>query len=307
MKNLFFLLIIFIFSSCIDDDVDYRKEGDGTQINIFLVKDYQIEPEQTKVELTNLELENVPWLKHADIEFYDWSSHIFYLNNEKERAKYSGKYFLVKADNEPLFLGYFISPLSSSMLYFPSILAWDNMFLPNDVAKIGGFGNFHKKDMDSNVKFKKSMENAGLLKKGIEVDLIDLKRKNSTTLKYSFKVTNLDTESIYILDPDKMGSSRFHYYTNGVNIQKDSKYFWPNDFDSTPSDKINLSWYHKLAPGSSVTRTVSQNGYTNLPTGEVKASFVFPGASLKKSGEWRKSDGRIWLGEFWVEKELIIE
>ena len=34
------------------------------------------------------------------------------------------------------------------------------------------------------------------------------------------------------------------------------------------------------------------------------ATFPFSGADIKGSGEWKKEDGRIWLGNFVAEDEL---
>ncbi len=303
MKKLWLLFIIIFISSCCDEDFDSENLGDGTQINIYLVKDGQIDYSNKEVNLESLELDKEPWLKHSEIEFYDWSAHMFYLNTEKERAKYSGRYFLVKADNEPLFLGYFMSPVSSSSSYFPSITAWDGFFYSNDIVEIGGFGSYHKKTMDTNIKFKESLLDAGLLKEGIEVDLVKVRIKNSTSIKYTYKVTNLDTEKIYILDPEKMGASRFHYHTNGVSFIKNDSYYYAEDKIVTSTEVFNLSWYYKLAPGQTITRTVILNGFSSLPSGDVKCHFSFPGMNLKNNN-WEKSDGRIWLGGFWVEKEL---
>ncbi len=307
MKKLLFLILIFLLSSCCKEDFDSSLKGDETQINIYLVKDGQIERSQTEVDLELIELDPNPWLKHSEINFYDWSAHMFYLNVEKERAKYAGKYFLVKGENKPLFLGYFMSPVSSSLSYFPSITAWDGFFYRNNMVEIGGFAGFHKETMDTNIKFKESLLDAGLLKEGIKVELIELKRESSSTLKYSFKVTNLDTENIYVLDPDKMGTSRFHYYTNGVYLNKDNIYYSAHDFETTPSDKISSNWYYRLSPGKSVTRTVKLSGYTALPAGTVNASFNFSGASHLEEGEWKKSDGRIWVGDFRTAKEMTLQ
>jgi len=44
----------------------------------------------------------------------------------------------------------------------------------------------------------------------------------------------------------------------------------------------------------------------SIPSGKVKCSFSFPGSNMK-SGEWKKSDGRVWIGDYYVEKELEIE
>ena len=126
MKNLLLFLFVILLSSCTDEYSGYGDIGKG--INIYLVKEGQIKRSQTDIDLESLEIEKTPWVKHSEIEFYDWSSHMFYLKNEKEREKYGDRYFLVKDGRHPLFLGYFMFPYSSSLSYFPSVVAWDNYF-----------------------------------------------------------------------------------------------------------------------------------------------------------------------------------
>jgi hypothetical protein len=150
------------------------------------------------------------------------------------------------------------------------------------------------------------MEKSGLLREGIAVELTGLDRVNASTLKYTFTVTNHDSENIYVMDPERMGSSRFHYYTNGVYLMQNKSYWWAENINATPSEKIAPNWYYKLSPGRSITRTVQLDGYNSLPSGEVNASFTFPGTRVNK-GEWQKNDGRIWLGSFRVETELDLQ
>jgi hypothetical protein len=232
---------------------------------------------------------------------------MFYLKVGKEKEKHSGKYFVIKSGQKPLFLGLFLSSLSSVMPMFPSIIAHDDLFFPSDVVGLGGYGfNENTTLLNKNSEFRIAMENSGLLKEGIKADLLEIKKINSTTLEYTFKVTNLDLENIYILDPAKMGNSRFHYYTNGVYFSQNTTYYSADNFDYTPSEKIDVEWYFKLAPGKSMTRTVKLNGYHSLPSGTVTATFNFPGARIKK-GEWQKNDGRIWMGSFMVKKEMELK
>lgn len=307
MKNIYLVFLIIILSSCSLNDLEFPFKGDGTQINIYLVKDGQLNHSSTNVDLESLELESSPWVKHAEIKFYDWSSQMFYMNVEKAKEKHSGKYFVLKSGQESLFLGLFLSSLSSFMPMFPSIIAHDDFFYPSDIIGLGGYGfNENSTSLNKNSEFRIAMENSGLLKEGIEVDLLEVKKINSTTLEYTFKVTNLDLENIYILDPAKMGNSRFHYYTNGVYFRQNETYYSVDNIDYTPSEKIDPGWYFKLASGKSVTRTVKLNGYRSLPSGIVTATFNFPGSKVKK-GEWQKNDGRIWMGNFMVKKELELK
>jgi len=306
--SLFFLLVLFwsCDKSDFDFEIEFPFEGDGTQIEIYLVKTEKLENfnpfEQINVEV----LEETPWLAHDKIEFYDWSSHTFYLKDEHTTSK-GGNYFVLTADKEPVFTGFFYSSPMSSFPPLPIIVTDYNFGSPKDVITLHRFG-FIDTDgiMGNDSKYRREMENSGLLKEGIELDLLTLKRKSSSTLNYTYMVINKDVEKIYVLDPAKMGASRFHYFTNGVSLRKDDASYNSTNLESTASDKILSEWYHKLNPGESITRSVTLKGYESLPTGKVKASFSFPGAYYLNEGEWKKSDGRIWIGDFRVEKELTL-
>lgn len=308
MKNRFIILLVFILASCSDNDFEFPFEGDGTKIEIYLIKDEKIETFDAFKEVDINDLESNPWLSHTDIDFYDWSSHTFYLKHEKSENNRRGRNFVLTADKKPVITGFFYSMFMSYIPPFPTIIN-DNsgVFYPKDIIGLNTFG-FRRSDsiMSENSAFRMEMENSGLLKEGINVEIIGLERENHSTLKYTFRVTNLDTESIYILDPNKMGASRFHYYTNGISLKMGDKYYSAHDFEPTASDKIELGWYYKLSRGSSMTRTVKLNGYDSLPTGKVIATFSFPGSKIKTLGAWKKKNGRIWMGNFRAKKELTL-
>lgn len=306
MRNLISILFISLLWSCNQDEfeIELPFEGDGTQIEIYLVKTEKLENFNPSEEINPEDLEEVPWLAHNEIEFYDWSSHTFYLIDEHNSSK-GGNYFVLTADKKPVFTGFFYSSPMSSFPPLPIIITDCNFGSPKDVITLNRFGFIDTDGIISNdSKFRNEMENSGLLKEGIDVDLLALKRENASKLKYTFKITNHDVDNIYILDPTKMGASRFHYFTNGVSLRKDNVSYNSSNLESTASDKILSNWYFKLTPGEAITRTVTLKGFDSLPTGDVKARFHFPGAYYLKEGEWKKSDGRLWIGSLWVEQEL---
>ncbi len=309
MNRLLSFLMIFLLTACNLFELEFPYESDGTQININLVEKDQIKQfYDSGFDLDTLELEAETWLRHNEILFYDWSAQAFYLKNEKSKESNSSRYFVLKANEEPVFLGYFMSMFSSFVPTFPSIVAHDDFFYPKDVIVLGGYG-IHETttSLFEREKFRTVMEKSGLLKEGINVELTGLKRINSTTLRYTFKVTNLDLENIYIPDPKKMGESRFHYYTNGVILNKGEQHFSAQEFEVITSDNIKPQWYYKLTPGETIIRTVTLNGYENLPEGEVNATFYFPGSDNKTTGGWKMKDGWIWIGSFRAKQVLNIK
>jgi hypothetical protein len=192
----------------------------------------------------------------------------------------------------------------SSIPQIPSILPEDGYFNPKDVIQFGQFGYYRSGDLDENTAFKNELISSGLFRAGIDVQLNEVKKVNPASLEYSFTVTNNDEETLYLLDPQKMGDSRFHYFTNGVSLVQNESYFWPNSLDATRSEKINTNWYVKLSPGKSITRKVRLDGFSKLPTGKVEVTFHFPGANLTKTRSWKKPDGRVWLGAIYSRAEL---
>ena len=308
MKKLLSLLLLFLIFSCDETDLDFPFDGDGTQIEIYLVKTDAMDNFNPQGEIDQSDLESEPWLLNNEIEFYDWSAQTFYLKNKKLKSPYSGRYFSITANKEPLVTGFFYS---SYMSYYPPagavIIADGGLFYPEDVLCLEGFGGKRSSTtIDDTPFFRQAMENSGLLKEGINVELLDLKKVNNTTLEYIFRVTNLDTEPIYVLDPEKMGTARFHYYTNGVWLHQGENYYHAEGFETTPSDNILPRWYARLAPGKSITRTVTLDGFKSLPSGNVIARFRFPGNNRLDAGEWKQSDGRIWVGSYSVEAEFAL-
>ncbi len=305
MKTFFYPLFILLFTSCLSDVENYRYNSQS-DINIFLVKEGQLLIHDSDVDLNSLELESTPWVKSTEIELYDWSSHTFYLNTEKEKAKYSGRHFVVVSGDERLFIGVFFPMYMSSFPQMPSISPEDAIFYPKNVIHFGQLGHHFTGNLEEQKEFKKALISSDLLREGIKVELTRVKKKNQTTINYSFQVTNIDRENIYVLDPDKMGASRFHYVTNGTWLSVNNTYYFPNQVNNTAFDKVQDSWYCKLKPGEKMTRNVELSNFPSIPSGKVKCSFSFPGSNMN-SGDWKKSGGRIWIGDYYVEKELEIE
>ncbi|MEZ5103570.1 MAG: hypothetical protein R2757_03670 [Draconibacterium sp.] len=303
MKYLTSLILILLLASCSDENIgDYRNNNN--KFNIYLVKQSSEYMYREKVDSDSLQLEKIPWVKSSDIEFYDWSAHTFYLNKEVAKSEYSARNFVVASGDKRLFTGVFWPMYMSSFPTLPSVMPEDDLFSPKDVIRFNSFGWNFPGDLETNSEFKNELIQAGLFREGISVDILKLKKISSTALEYTFRATNLDIQKIYILDPNKMGAARFHYYTNGISLQQNDNYFWPNNFETTSSEKISENWYYKLKPGESIIRTVKMSGYTNLPSGNVKVTFQFPGAYYLKSKEWKKPDGRIWIGSKFCEGNI---
>ena len=305
MKYIFIAFIAFLLFSCGDAEILNQRNGAG-EINIYIVKEGQLEIHDKDFDLDKLKLEAEPWVKNSDIELYDWSSHTFFLNKPVEKEKYSGRHFVVVSGDKRLFAGVFFPIYMSSFPQLPAITPSDDYFFPRDIIQFSQFGYQFPNEQIKSDDFKEALIDAGLLSNGIKVDLTQVKKKGQNSIEYTFEVTNLDSKTLYIPDPEKMGVSRFHYITNGVWFFTGDTYCYSNLSEHTAFETFSDSWFYKLKPGQKMTRTVEQNGFSCSLSGKVKCSFSFPGTTMK-IGEWKKNDGRVWHGDFFVEKELVIQ
>ena len=305
MKYLSLLFTILLFVSCSESDPSFRKTGTG-EISIYIVKEGQLQLSDKDFDLDKLELEAEPWVKNTDIDLYDWSSHTFFLNKPVEKEKYSGRHFVVIANDERLFAGVFFPMHLSSLPQLPAITPENDYFFPGDVIQFSQFGYQLPNEQIKSDDFKEALIDAGLLSNGIKVELTQVKKKNQNSIEYTFEVTNLDSKTLYIPDPDKMGVPRFHYITNGVWFFSGGTYCYSNLSEHTAFETFSGSWFCKLQPGQKMTRTIEQSGFSCDLSGKVKCCFSFPGAIIK-TGEWKKPDGRVWQGSYFTEEELIVK
>lgn len=301
----FFLLILC--ASCGDIDFSFRHAG-SEEIAIYIVKEGQLKIHDGNSDfvLDKIELEPTPWVKNSDIELYDWSTHTFYLNKPVEREKYSGRHFVVVSGKERLFAGVFFPMYLSSMPQLPMIYPDNGYFFPQDVIQLGQWRTQSAEEILNNEEFKKALLTDGLLCNGISAELLEVTRKNQSDLQYTFQITNTDTKTLYVPDPGKMETSSFFYLTNGVFFFSNNNYCYSNLSEHTSFDSFSDTWYFKLRPGQSMVRTITQKGYSCLQTGSFTFRFTFPGANIK-TGEWKKADGRVWTGNFSMEKNFSIK
>jgi len=136
----------------------------------------------------------------------------------------------------------------------------------------------------------------------------------SGMLKYTFSITNLDTDDLYVLDPEKTGAGLFHYFTNGVYLEQDKKYYYPVR-DATPysfeAGYYEMSWMTLIPAGKQIIRTTTIEKFPHLDPGTYQATFRFPSVFKLSTSDWlvKKTDNhlvRIWAGSIAVHKSLTI-
>jgi hypothetical protein len=311
------LLIVVLFVgtlSCLKED-DHYKIFDG--FNIFLLKDENMTADEaSEQELSKLVLKSQPWVSSNDIEYYDYSTHIIYLNNElKISDNVYGKPFVVIVNGEKQYLGAIWTLLSSSMFFGPVINV--PRIYPDDIIHISleQYVLQQSQDLRENDEIRDVLISTGKYHAGLEctvdtIEILDNNQENNTcTLKYTYTIRNNDIFNLFIFDPDKMGSGLFHYFTNGVYLRNENNLYQSTTGHTSPDpwNSWELNWLSLIVSGDSITKTLTKPGYPFIPSGSYDCYFIFPSLSHKLSTEERVlTDGRIWIGELCIKKNFDI-
>jgi hypothetical protein len=249
---------------------------------------------------------------YNDFELYDPSSHILYFkSNHPEFADYRQSPFVFYADSVKVYQGSFWPSYLSSFPTDPYISSFP-FFYPNYALKIDFVamdqGNADPRNDDRLIS---AFKNHDLLHSGLSGDIKNLV-KNGSQLTLTFSVTNKDKSDLLILDPDKMGSKLFHYFTNApmlYNITRKEVFSAKTDFQiPSPHNSWSIDWLSLLKSGESRQFTFNYTIDSPLTSGEYNVSYEFPGLSNQVTKDQLYQDNkRIWLGDIQLTKRITVQ
>ena len=300
------------------------SSSDDSAFAIYFLADTQLKMEDvSEKNIDELELAPLPWLCDNDIEFYDWSSHCIYLKKDKSYflpnwnndsftqfpVDWNNKPFIVTAYDEKCYLGFFAGALSNFGIA-PEIRDSYSNFYPANILNLYWAWLYHDFPQD-HPEVQRALIESGLYHGGISVlfDTTDantlcmVENADTSTISYKFRITNEDEDNLYILDPDKMGTEFFHWFTNGlvfqhVETRKLYESRWKKLAELPSLDYWSPNWFTKLSSGDTITRTVVLKGYPHLPPGEYlfefKYGIIHPGM---EKDDLELADGRYWIGK----------
>lgn len=238
----------------------------------------------------------------SDIEYYDFSAHVIYLNESNplggDVSKLDGA--VVKVDGEEIYSLRIQDPLSSTI--FPGAQVNRSMDVYGDFAFRIGFVDWEGTipDPRADTRIKNVLEREGKLREGLSVEIVSIE-KNGTEVNTTLRLKNLDPVSYYHLDPDKMGVGLFHYFTNGLTYYNpatgyiqdtsigespDPWNYWTNDWLAEIGGMETKEWVFTYELGA-------------VPQGqELDFFFDFPAPNLAITTRAALDiDGsRVWLG-----------
>lgn len=256
-------------------------------------------------------------LNHHDVEYYDYSSHVIYLKNSKSFAENfeNLKAFRIFADREEMYTAYNMPGYSSFMPSGPVIFSYPAFYgdyiLPIGFIQIyDSLGNV-KPDPREDPKIVRALKKYGQFREGLSCEIKSVRYVSSKNVQVDLLLKNNDSFNYCFLDPAKMGTGLFHYFTNGLSIRdfKGHKSYThhteaiqPQPWNSWKSD-----WLSIIYGNDSKTMTITYDNFDGVGPGQYKATFVYPGLAYQvKKDEITQGNGRIWLGSIDMIKEISI-
>jgi hypothetical protein len=249
--------------------------------------------------------------KADDISMYDSSTHILYLKREHSELQdiESGSFaFYDKGD--PVLSGRIWPSYLSSTPSTPVIMSFP-FLLQSFALQIETWGYPEPAEINK-PEFTNLMNRNGLLHSGLEVNAA-APVINGSEMSFTLAVTNMDEESLMILDAEKTGPGLFRYFSNGLYLydpDDGTEEFADNISSQSPDpwDSWSTDWLTELGPGESKSFTFTYTLTTVPAAGEYRVVFVFPGLSYQVSAdELYQGSSRIWLGDVIFSQKMTIE
>jgi len=284
---------------------------------IILISLYSCEENYTDPEIRDgfiLVINDTLIYNSNSINFYDFSSHLIYLKEGNFSFSGFGS-FSVSVDKEEIYSGQMF-PLYSSYLPAGPVIPcapsfYDDFIIPIEFFQVTDPEGITNEDPRNDTRIIEALKKYDQYRQGMTMDILSIEKTDLDKLTMTVGITNHDSETVLIPDPEKMGMELFHYYTNGLTLVDSLNNSYthkitpegPNPYDSWEKD-----WLTEVKENEIRTFTIVYNDFESFPPGNYTARFVYPGMSYqieRKNLEQR--NGRIWLGEIKISKEIAIE
>jgi hypothetical protein len=300
MRNTAILLgiisLMIMIPSCEKDEYDSGYSTDG-----FCVK-----------------IANKSTITHIEIDYYDISSHLIYLKQGNPFLKTITEVetFTVYANGIEIYSGHVVPGYSSTL--YPGPLIWCQPSFYNDfivsidfIQLCDSLGNCNP-DPRSDARIIEALHRFDQYHEGLKCELSSVQIESQNNVTVELVLRNTDSFNYYYLDPEKMGENLFNYFTNGLHLS-DSKthqsfthcldVYCPEPWDSWSQD-----WLSLIMSNESIIISITYNCFEPVPKGNYRAYFTFPGLTYQVAkSEIQQNQGRIWLGELDLEKDVSIK
>lgn len=258
-------------------------------------------------------------LNHNDINYYDYSTHLIYLKDNKSFAddiEGIGS-FKVYANGDEIYSGQ-TQPAYSSFLPFGSVVInthpsfFADYLIPiSFIQIIDTLGN-SLPDPRKDERIVESLNKYNQFHAGLSCEIKSVQYFSSNNVKVELLLKNNDFFNYLYLDPQKMGNGLFHSFTNGLFIGDLENYYKYSHKEQNilpePLDSWSKDWLSIINANEIKTITIIYDNFDEVLSGQYKATFTFPGLSSQVDNKnIIQNDGQIWLGKLYMNKDIAIE
>lgn len=257
-------------------------------------------------------------LNSGDIDFYDYSAHLIYLKPHKSFAAdiqgIGG--FTVYANGKEIYAGQTLPGYSSSMSSGPVIRTHPSFYgdyiVPVDFfPKTDSLGN-PIPDPREDERIVEALKAHNQFHAGLSCELKSVNYVSSDDVKVTLQLKNNDSFSYWYLDPQKMGTGLFHWFTNGLYLYgSDNAVVYTHTMEPVAADPWNgwkKEWLSVIRGNESKTLTIVYRGFDKVPKGRYRTAFEYPGLSSQVSRNDLYPDNvQVWLGKLEMSSEATVE
>ena len=257
-------------------------------------------------------------LNHNDFEYYDYSTHLIYLKNNKSFADVIEGIggFTVYANGDEIYSGQTF-PGYSSFLPSGPVIGTHPSFYGDNILSIGfilyldTLGNFLP-DPREDERIVDALKKHNQFHAGLSCEIKSVQYLTSDNVKVELLLKNNDAFNYYYIDPEKTGMGLFHYFTNGLFIKDFNTHkTYTHKIETVSADPWNTwkkDWLSIINGNENKVVTIIYDNFDDVPKGQYKATFEFPGLSFQvEKKDIVQDNGQIWLGKLNLRKEITIE
>lgn len=250
----------------------------------------------------------------ASVYFYDFSSQLIYLRKNFSYTFTGEGNFTIMAGAEEIYSG-LMYPMYASWLPSGAFIRsapgfYNDYVIPIGFIRISESDGTSNEDPRYDARIIDALKENNQYRAGLNIGISGVEKTWGGGIELTLQLSNADQEDLLILDPDKMGLSLFHYFTNGLILRDTIKNYTHqlNVKEAEPWDSWDRNWLSVIHGGETLTCVLRYNDFDQLPPGSYQAGFTWPGLSFQiKRNELQQNKGRIWLGQVRITKDIILD
>lgn len=292
----FIALLLVLVIGCDQDETEPIRKGEGLSMKIG-----------DKVVLTA-----------SEIDYYDLSTHFIYLKgtNSFLTDKLVRDSFQIYANGAEIYKGTFHSWYMSSLPLGPSIytpvMFYEDYIVPVTFSYYFDLDGKKVPPVDprSDPRIISALKSLNQLHEGLQGEIQSVLFNSGGKVSLELELINNDSFNYYYPDPEKMGMGLFHYFTNGLHL-------WNTTYTKSyenhvqhvqpdPWDSWQMNWLSLIRSHEKKTIWIHYTNFDPISSGSYKLNFSFPGLSHVEKAELVQRNGRIWLGELNLSKDIQI-